>query len=166
MNHCINFYIILYTFLVILSLTSCGEVPRTEDEIIISNGLIFKQGEANPYTGIVKDTVQGKIIEYQVLDGMKDGEFKTSYLNGIPEMIGQLKNNLNHGKWTYYYKNGNIESEGFFENDLPHGTWKWYHENGRLREQGNYAHGNREGRWIIFDIEGKIKETKVFEKSQ
>jgi len=133
---------------------------------MIRDGLIYKQGQANPYTGLVKDTLQGKIIEYNVVDGKKDGEFKTSYLNGIPEMIGQLKNNVNHGKWTYYYKSGNIESEGFFENDLPHGIWKWYYENGKLKEEGNYVNGNREGHWILFDMEGKIKETKLFEKNQ
>lgn len=166
MNSCTIFPIILYTFLFILSFTSCGEVPKTDNDVIITNGLIYVQGQPNPYTGLVKDTVNGKIIEYNVLEGKKDGKFKTFYLNGNPEMIGQLKNNLNHGKWIYYFNNGNIESEGFFENDLPHGYWKWYYENGKLKEEGNYVKGKREGRWVLFDVEGKIKETKQFEQNQ
>ncbi len=84
----------------------------TTTEITIQDGLIYKQGELKPYTGFIKDTVEGKMIEYHVVEGKKSGEFKTYFKNGHLEMIGQIKDNLNQGKWIYYYQNGQVESEG------------------------------------------------------
>ncbi len=159
-------YAYLFTVLFTLSLISCEKKSEQKAEIMIKDGLIFKQGELHPFTGIIKDTVEGKMIEYEVLAGKKNGIFKTYFKNGKPEMIGTIKENLNEGKWTYYYQSGQIESEGIFKNDLPEGIWKWYHENGKLKEEGNYNKGDREGRWFMYGVDGKIKEEKVMKQNQ
>jgi antitoxin component YwqK of YwqJK toxin-antitoxin module len=156
----------MFTLLFIFSLTSCERPPEPLADIAIKDGLIFKQGELKPYTGVVKDTIKGKIIVYEVVDGKKNGEFKTYFINGKLEMVGQIKGNLNQGKWTYYYQSGQVESEGTFKDDLPDGKWKWFYENGNIKEEGNYLKGNREGRWIMYDSDGKIKEEKTLEKNQ
>jgi antitoxin component YwqK of YwqJK toxin-antitoxin module len=163
---CTNLTAILFTIVGTLVFVSCEKVPQEKTEIITKNGLIFKQGEPNPYSGIIKDTVEGKIVEYAVIQGKKNGEFKTYFKNGNLEMVGQIKDNLNQGKWTYYYKSGQIESEGIFKDDLPDGNCRWFYENGNLREEGNYVKGNREGRWIMYDEKGKIKEKKTLEKNR
>jgi uncharacterized protein len=157
---------LLITILCIFIFNSCERIPEPKAEMIIRDGLIFKEGELKPYTGIVKDTVEGKVIEYNAVDGKKTGEFRTYYKNGKLQMIGQIKENLNHGKWTYYYQSGQVESEGPFKDDLPDGKWKWFYENGNLKEEGIYINGNREGHWAIYDINGKIAEEKFFEKNQ
>ena len=164
LHRCTNLYAFLFTFVFIF--ISCERLPEPKAEITIKDGLIFKQGELKPYTGVIKDTVEGKIIEYGVVDGKKSGEFKTYFKNGKLEMLGQIKENLNQGKWTYYYHSGQVESEGTFKDDLPHGLWKWFYTNGNLREEGNYIKGNREGRWILYDTDGKMKEEKMLEKNQ
>lgn len=163
---CTNSSSLLITLLFVFAFISCEKTPEPKADITIKDGLIFKQGELKPYTGVVKHTVQGKKIEYEVVDGKKSGEFKTYFKNGKLEMIGRIKENLNQGKWTYYYQTGQVESEGSFEDDLPEGTWKWFYENGKLREEGTYIKGNREGRWILYDADGKVKEEKILEKNQ
>lgn len=165
-HRCTNLSALLFTVVFIFSFISCERIPEPKADITIKDGLIFKQGELKPYTGVVEDTIEGKMIEYEVVDGKKSGEFKTHFKNGNLEMIGQIKENLNQGKWTYYYQTGQVESEGTFKNDLPEGMWKWYYENGNLREEGNYVKGNREGLWIIYDVDGKIKKEKMLEKNQ
>lgn len=147
-------------------LSSCREAPQKNPEIFIKDGLIFKQGELKPFTGHVKDTLEEKIIEYDVLNGMKHGEFKTYFKNGKIEMIGQIEENLNQGEWKYFYKSGQLESEGNFSNDLPDGEWKWFYEDGNIKEQGTFVKGNREGRWILYDPEGKKTDEKIYKQNQ
>ena len=163
---CTNLSALLFTVVFILIFASCGRTPEPSSEIAIKDGLIFKQGELKPYTGVVKDTIKGKIIVYEVVDGKKSGEFKTYFINGKVEMIGRIKDNLNQGKWTYYYQSGQVESEGTFKDDLPNGKWKWFYENGNIKEEGNYVKGDREGRWMLYDEEGKIKEERMLKKNQ
>lgn len=157
------FILILHILIISSVLTSCSEGYKSDSETLLVDGLIYKQGEFKPFTGFIKDTIQGKIIEYDVVAGKKNGEFKTYFKNGKLEMAGKIKDNLNQGKWTYYHENGKIESEGNFKDDLPHGLWKWYYVDGNLREEGSYVAGKREGAWTIYDLEGKIKDYKVFD---
>lgn len=151
--------------LFIVSFISC-EMPQDKNpEIISKNGIIYKQGELKPYTGSVKDTINGKVIEYFVLDGKKNGGFKSFFKNGKLEMSGYIKENLNQGKWSYFYESGKLECDGYFKDDLPDGSWKWYFENGVVKEEGKYLNGNREGKWIQYDLDGKIKDEKKFRKN-
>ena len=160
-----NFYELMFTMAVFLSLISCEQIPEPKTEIDIKYGLIFKQGDSKPFSGVVKDTVNGKMIEYEVIDGKKNGEFKTYFNNGKLEMVGRIKENLNQRKWTYYYQTGQVESEGTFKDDLPVGKWKWFYENGRIKEEGIYVKGDREGRWVLYEADSKIKEEKMFRQN-
>ena len=165
-SRCTNLFALLFSIVSIFFFISCEKIPEPESEITIKDGLIFKQGEMKPFTGTIKDTIEGKRMEYEVVGGKKNGEFKTYLKNGKLEMSGQIKENLNQGKWTYYYQTGQIESEGTFKDDLPDGLWKWFYENGNLREEGTYIKGNREGKWTMYDGDGKIKEEKMLDKNQ
>ena len=156
---------LMFTVLVLLSFVSCERIPEPNTKITIRDGLIFKQGEQKPFSGTINDTVNGKMIEYEVANGKKNGEFKTYFKNGKLEMMGQIEKNLNQGKWTYYYQSGQVESEGTFKDDLPDGQWKWFYENGNLKEEGNYEKGNRDGKCVLYEADGKIKEEKVFKKN-
>jgi antitoxin component YwqK of YwqJK toxin-antitoxin module len=147
-----------YWFFLIISVLffSC-QGNDTASEILIKDGLIYKAGESEPFTGRVSDVVKNKKIEYDVVDGIKHGEFKVFHENGMPEIMGIIKKNKNDGLWKYFYPSGKIESEGLFKNDLPDGKWKWYYQNGSIREEGNFSDGSRIGEWIIFEPDGKVK---------
>jgi antitoxin component YwqK of YwqJK toxin-antitoxin module len=147
-------------------LNSCHEASHKNPEIMIKDGLIYMQGEMQPFTGHVKDTVQEKIIEYDVLNGMKHGEFRTYFKNGNIEMIGHIKENMNQGVWKYYYKSGQLESEGNFLDDVAEGEWKWFYENGNIKERGVFVKGNREGVWKTFSVDGTIAEEIVYKQNR
>ncbi|MDZ7623314.1 MAG: hypothetical protein U5J96_02545 [Ignavibacteriaceae bacterium] len=134
--------------------SNISNVESKSFNIVIRNGLIYKQGENLPYTGHIKDTLENKIIGYDVVNGLKNGEFFISTLAGNSSVSGFVENNKNVGTWKYFYDDGRLESTGDFSDDKPHGKWIWYYKNGKIKSEGNYVSGKPEGRWIRFDIQG------------
>lgn len=151
---------ILFLFIVLLSgliiLSSCNQADKPKSTLIIKDNLLYKKGSTIPFTGKERAFVENKIVEYEVLDGYKHGEFRIFSEAGILEVEGQLDSNRNVGRWKYYYANGQIESEGLFENDLPDGLWLWNYPDGKKREEGNYNKGLRVGMWYQYDSNGEI----------
>lgn len=152
----------LHLIIIALVLLGCEAASEKQADVIFQNGIIYSTSDSLPFTGVIKDTIDGKVIEYEVSEGRKNGFFKTYFKNGKLEMSGRIQNNLNQGKWSYYYPSGRIESEGYFNDDLPEGVWKWYYENGNVKEVGNFKRGNREGKWILYDVDGNKLEEKFF----
>jgi len=134
--------------------SNISNVESKSIHIVIRNGLIYKQGDNLPYTGHVKDTVENKIIGYDVVNGLKNGEFFITTLAGNSSISGFVENNKNVGTWKYFYDDGCLESSGDFSDDKPHGKWSWYYKNGKVKSEGNYVSGKPEGRWIRYDIQG------------
>ena len=141
---------------------SCNKNEVPESSLELRDTLIYKKGEANPFTGHEKARIQDKIIEYDVVNGIKQGDFKLYFLNGNLQIEGRMENNRNVGEWKYYYESGGIESKGEFENDKPKGEWTWYYPSGEIKEKGNYFEGKRIGRWQQFDEAGNITDEKEF----
>ncbi len=128
------------------------------------DSLLYKIGSNIPFTGKEKARVENKIIEYDVVDGLKHGDFRLYYEDGNIEIKGQIDKNKNIGKWQYFYETGQIESEGNFVDNSPVGEWKWYYRSGELREQGIIEGGRRTGLWQQFDTSGNlIEEVEFFE---
>ena len=125
-------------------------------------GLIYLQGSNTPYTGEIRDTLEGRIVDYHVVNGIKDGKFKILNLDGTPQMQGEIVKGLNQGEWDYFYPNGKIESKGDFKNDKPSGVWNFYDSTGRKREVGEFTLGVKSGTWLRYDSTGKIIERKRF----
>jgi antitoxin component YwqK of YwqJK toxin-antitoxin module len=159
-----NYLNAFFLFMSLLLMISCGDEKPPNNLIEKRNGLIYKQRSDTPYTGIVKDTVKKKIMEYYVKEGLKDGRFKISRLNGQVEMVGNMVKDKNEGEWDYYYPNGQPESKGNFINDTPSGKWTFYYETGIKKEEGEYKNGEREGRWVEYDSTGRVVEYKKFIK--
>lgn len=130
------------------------------------DGLLFVLGKDELFSGKVIDTLAKKIIEYEVVDGKKNGEFKISSMSGKVEMVGKIKDNLNEGQWRYYYPSGQLESVGNFINNLSDGKWTWYFESGKIREIGNFKAGKKDGDWTIYDEKGKVKRKLYFKEGQ
>ena len=160
MKFLLPLYIIFFTSLLILS---CASNNKESSGYEIKNGLIYKTGSSLPFTGTEKVIVQNKTMEYEVVNGKKQGSFKISGANGNPVMIGTIVNNKNEGLWRYYYADGKIESEGYFKDDKPDGKWQWFYENGRLKEEGYYTGGTSCGEWKQFGQNGKLISNKMYE---
>ena len=138
------------------------EIPKSS--LTIRDNVIYKNGSDIPFTGREKARVENKIIEYDIVDGLKHGDFRMYYESGNIEIKGQIDKNRNIGKWQYFYESGQIESEGMFVDNLPEGEWKWYYRSGYIREQGSFEGGKRVGLWKQFDESGNvIKEEEILE---
>ncbi|RPI67702.1 MAG: toxin-antitoxin system YwqK family antitoxin [Ignavibacteriales bacterium] len=118
----------------------------------------------NLYTGIMKGDVQGKYIEYEVINGRKHGSFKLYYQNGNPEIEGYMRDNINDSLWKYYYPDGTLELQGYFVNDSTDGEWLWYYPSGKIRETSVYKRGVRHGKLIMYDEDGKIISESLYDK--
>jgi len=130
------------------------KVDEASVRIVILDGLIYRQGEDFPYTGHILDTLENKIIKYDVVNGLKHGEFSITTIEGEISVWGFVEQNKNIGTWKYFYDDGALESTGSFSEDKPQGKWIWYYKNGKVKSEGNYLAGKPEGRWIKFDEQG------------
>ena len=129
-----NFLIFIASMMQFL-VVSCGDnVELTENDLEIRDNVIYERGKRIPFTGIERAQIDDKIIEYEIVDGVKHGSFKLYYENGNEEIIGRIENNTNTGKWIYFYESGKLESEGYFVEDMPEGRWVWYYDSGRIKE--------------------------------
>jgi antitoxin component YwqK of YwqJK toxin-antitoxin module len=134
--------------------------------IYVENGLIYKQGESKPFTGRILDTLNNKIVEYDVVNGLRTGEFCVSTPGGVFTVSGLLKDNKNEGIWSYYYENGQLESRGNFRNDLPHGKWQWFYSDGTLKAEGCYVDGHQEGEWKAYNEQGALSSIFRFSRGE
>jgi antitoxin component YwqK of YwqJK toxin-antitoxin module len=153
--------ILILSFIVI---SSCSDSSNSSTLIYTKDGVIFSQATDEPYTGRIIDTVSNRIIKYDIKDGLKNGEFLISFLDGKTAIYGKIKDNKNEGKWSYYYPNGKLESQGYFKNDVVIDKWTWYYDNGQKKEEGNYVAGKREGTWKMYKEDGTLKATVFFKE--
>jgi len=152
-----------FTIYLLFAVYSSKKVSTKIEE---REGLIYLIGDNEVFTGNVIDTVAGKIIQYEVLNGKKNGEFKLKLSNGTLIMNGQIKENLNEGTWNYYYPNGKLESTGNFVNNLADGKWVWFYESGSIKEIGYYKAGKKDGSWTIYDEKGNLKRKLYFKEDR
>ncbi len=154
----------LVLLLELLFIVGCNN--NYSDQLITTNkdGLIYKLGQDDPFTGRIIDTLNNKIVEYDVVDGLKNGKFRVSYLDGMVSVFGKVKNNRNIGEWIYFYPNGQLESKGNFNYDKPHGKWMWFYANGNLKESGSFLNGHKSGKWNQYTIDGNLISIKFYDK--
>ena len=143
-------------FIVFMLITACGKYYSDQHIEIKEDGLIYKVGRDAPFTGRIIDTVENKIVEYDVIDGLKNGEFRISSIEGVVTMMGNVEDNMNVGEWNYFFPNGQLESKGYYNNDLPEGRWVWFHPNGNLKETGTFLEGIKTGRWYQYNSDGNL----------
>ncbi|MDO8549591.1 MAG: hypothetical protein Q7S39_05485 [Ignavibacteria bacterium] len=143
----------------LISISNSSEIPGS---VFTRDGVIVNQSTDKPYTGRVVDTVANQIVSYEVVDGIKNGEFVICLTNGNKAVTGNIINNKNEGKWSYYYSSGQLESEGSFKNDVVVDKWTWYYPNGNKMEEGIFINGKRDGMWKLFNENGSLKSTIFF----
>jgi len=152
----IVFELIIIALLTIVLINTNNRIHQTNN-IVTKDGLIYRNGESLPYTGHILDTLDNKvIIEYDVVNGKKEGAFYVSTIKGIFTVYGLISDNKNVGCWKYFYDNGQLQCTGYYDNDLPVGKWQWFNENGTVKTDGVFLNGKREGKWIEYDEDGYL----------
>jgi antitoxin component YwqK of YwqJK toxin-antitoxin module len=142
--------------------TSCSDHTPDPKNIIVKNGLICSVDSDEPYTGKVHAVINSQILEYDVVKGIKDGDFNVLSESGKMLISGQIKNNKNEGLWQYFYPDGQLESQGYFKNDISSDKWTWYYPDGKLKSTGFYYEGKKDGKWTNYDEYGKVISEEVF----
>jgi antitoxin component YwqK of YwqJK toxin-antitoxin module len=151
------FLVIEFTYLLLFVVAFLNTKFKSHktNNIFIKDGLIYHGNESTPYTGNILDTLENKvIIEYSVVNGIKEGGFFISTLAGVFTVYGHINDNKNVGRWEYYYDSGQLQCTGNYYNDLPTGKWKWYYKNGLEKSEGIFVKGKKEGKWTEYDEEG------------
>jgi len=106
------------------------------------NGLLYRIGFDQPFTGLVKEVSDGGILMMQC-----------TFLNGMP-----------HGKMNRFAPDGNILMEALFVQGVLSGTrTKWW-ENGQLKEEEYWGDGEYQGR-TNWDNSGRLIKREVVPKS-
>lgn len=145
---------IVIVIILFSGLISCGRANKREYRFA-DDGLIYEYNSKNLFTGRVVDTAD-VIVEFDVVNGKKNGEFITFYTNGNIEKTGWIKQNANIGEWKYFYPDGTLESRGQFDKDHPHGFWQHFYKTGKLKQSGSYKYGLEDGEWLFYDEDGKL----------
>jgi len=128
------------------------------DKITFSNSdIIYLNDNSVPFTGKMLDTLDNKlIVEFTVVNGLKQGKFSLLTLDGRFAMQGYMNKNKNFGNWKYYYECGQLECTGNFDNDEPTGKWKWFYQNSALKCEGTFINGKPDGLWLKYNEDGTV----------
>lgn len=98
------------------------------------------------------DTTGTVILKGQYAEGEKTGLWY--YHAGDHTEEGEYMEGMMEGVWKHSYLNGKPFFEGKYVQGQPDGKHVWYYENGRKKEEGVYVLGSREKKWIKYDREG------------
>jgi len=129
---------------------------------MLKDGLICTIDNGEPYTGKVHSVIASQILEYDVVKGIKDGNYNVFSESGKVLVSGLIKRNKNEGLWQYFYPDGELESRGYFQNDKISGKWCWYYPDGKLKRSGYYSQGKKDGKWTEYDETGSIISEEVY----
>lgn len=78
-----------------------------------------------------------KHLEGPIVDGKRNGEFKTYYKSGTLMSEGTFINGKRNGKAIVYHENGKVNYEGFYKDGKECGIWKFYDADGNLYNEVN-----------------------------
>jgi antitoxin component YwqK of YwqJK toxin-antitoxin module len=154
--------------LIVILFISCNQ----KDEEKLSNPLVLKDGllysdslTTTPFTGRNKSRMLDMKIEYDVVNGKKNGDFIVYFSNDKIQISGTMKENKNVGEWKYYFSDGSLQTSGFYENDIPTGKWIWFDLQGKIIEEGIYVEGKREGEWKNYDSTGTLNIVRLYKEN-
>ena len=155
-----------YPFLSIFFLIS---VCNSQNKVNV-NGLIkhknkyFKKNDYVPFDGIVFDVskkTRNMILQFRMLNGLKNGPYEEWYASGKPKTTGGYFNDDSTDSWTKWYESGQKQSEKKYKDGKNDGLWtKWY-ESGQKQSEKKYKDGVRDGLWIEWYENGQ-KEIESF----
>lgn len=147
--------IVVISILLIVLFSDSFTSKSDSNKIIFEEEVIYSKDTDIPFTGRMLDTLDNKlIVDYNVVNGLKQGEFYLLKMDGSYAVLGHMNKNKNDGDWKYFYDDGQLECSGSFIDDKPSGKWIWYYKNGIMKCEGNYINGKPEGRWTKYDQKG------------
>lgn len=112
-----------YYFLILIALAflpiSCSQHEKREQK--------YPDGSLQEAFEVIK-TENGSFI--------KDGEYKTWYPGGQPELAGSYISGKKSGNWKKWFENGQMNSDVNYKNDTLDGNYVMWYKNGRKSSEG------------------------------
>ncbi len=129
-----------------------------------NNEGLYTDGEGNLFTGKMTTRTELRISEFEVREGMVEGEVKYYYASGQLMETGSFVKGQKNDKWTRYSETGNIEAIAFYKLGKKSGTWLVYDDKGKKRFEMNYENGEKTGTWTSWDENGAVASVKDYGK--
>lgn len=96
-------------------------------------------------------------VNYTDAGGLKQGLWRTQYLNGAKEETC-YKDDVRNGPWRTFYGTGELREEGAFVDGKQEGCFKFWYNNGELASENNYKNGELHGSTRCMYKNGKMNE--------
>ena len=147
-------YSTFFLFFLLFLFTSCSP-SIGEDEIEERDGVFFRKGRTQPYTGSVIEKFDNgkKHYENHYKDGTQNGKWLYWDENGEKTSEHIYQNGELLGKWSFnfsYFENGDKErQETYRDNKLDGLLIQWF-ENGQKEREANYSSGKLDGELITW----------------
>lgn len=116
---------------------------------IDQNVTVYYQ-DSKPYTGSVYEELQGRVeVEYEVVEGVKQGLETECYPAGKVQSVSQYANNLLDGPLIRYYEDGTVEEKAMFEKGICVRSTS-YDEAGQVLEDYIISEQSAEYPWLAY----------------
>ncbi len=146
------------TLAVILSVLSLGFANA---QTLNDKGL-YIDSEGNLFNGVVQKTENNIKTDFNVKDGVINGDVTYYYASGNKMETGTFTNGVKDLKWTRFNQNGSLSAIAFYKAGKKDGTWLVYDETGKKRFEMNYNNGEKTGVWTSWDEAGAVAGTKNY----
>lgn len=123
-------------------------VDALESRIDQNVATFYQNGQ--PYTGIVYEAFQGRTdVEYDVVNGVKQGIETEYYPTGIVQSVSQYLDNLLDGPLIRYHEGGAVEEKAMFEKGVCIRSTS-YDGAGRVIEDYTISEQSPEFPWLTY----------------
>jgi antitoxin component YwqK of YwqJK toxin-antitoxin module len=144
-------------FLVLSLLTFAVLNSQTQND----KGL-YIDSDGELFNGILTQAQNGLKSEFQVKEGIINGEAKYYYASGKLMESGTFTAGQKDQKWVRYSENGTISAVAFYNLGKKTGTWLVFDDQGKKRFEMNYINGEKTGVWTNWDENGTVASTKDY----
>ena len=127
--------------------------------LTMKENIYFAKNSKLPFSGSAFSfslLTREKILEFQIIDGKKNGTYEEWYINGKKKSKYNYLDNLKHGRFTTYYQNGKKKEKGFWKYGNNDGLCSFWFENGQRKKEGVYKNTKGEGIWTYWYPNGNI----------
>lgn len=108
------------------------------------------------------DRMGKKSSEEYYSKGKKEGVWKLYYPNGQLSRIISYKKDLQNGEYKEFFMDGIPKVVGFMKNGEFDAVLTVYHPSGKVWQKGSYKNGLKEGKWMIYLETGVVEREDIY----
>lgn len=131
----------------------------TRHELVFTNGLNFRRGDTNPFTGFLTEhyAAGGPRSRSALSNGLLHGLSQGWHTNGQLQVEEHFAGGVSHGPRTRWFADGTKESEATIVRGTIEGVFRKWHPNGALAQEISMSNGVPHGVSRAFAPDGALK---------